>query len=145
MVATVGNCTLHWCCYGGVGGTTYVTGYNLSANFCATGGDAGQNTCYWFCACTINGGIGYGGDITACGAGGSIQGYSDAYAWRSSYGGNAPFSGNSRPAHGDWCCPCMIGHPGVFPGGGGMTVHANICCCCSQGGTGANGLVRIHY
>lgn len=144
MVPTVGSCVLHWCCYGQVGGTTYVTGYNLS-NFCATGGDGGHSTCYYICGCNTNGGVGYGGDITGCGTAGSNQGYSDAYMWRFALSGAAPFTGGTRPHSGDHCCPCMLGYPGVFPGGGGATVQTNICCCCSQGGVGANGLVRIRY
>lgn len=144
MVSTVGSCTLHWCCYGQQGGTTYVTGYNLS-NFCATGGGGGHNSCYYICGCNIQPGCGIGGTICACGSTGSNQGYSDSYMWRMAFGGNAPFTGGIRPHSGDHCCPCMLGYPGLFPGGGGATVQPNICCCCSQGGVGANGLVRIHY
>ena len=144
MVTGVGSCTLHWCCYGQPGSTTYVTGFNLS-NLCATGGDGGRNDCYYICGCNVNGGIGYGGTVVSCGSGGANQGYSDAYFWRFAHAGAPPFTGASRPMTGDHCCPCMLGYPGVFPGGGGATVMPNICCCCSQGGVGANGLVRIHF
>ena len=144
MVSCVGSCTLHWCCFGQAGGTTYVTGYNLS-NFCATGGGGGVNDCYYICGCNIPGGMGYGGTINACGGYGSNLGYSDAYMWRWSVGGQAAMGASNRPFSGDHCCVCMIAYPGNFPAAGGGTVLPTLCCCCSQGGTGGNGLVRIHY
>ena len=144
MVPTVGSCTIHWCCQGQSGQTTYITGGSLS-NFCATGGTGGNNDCYYFCGCNIPGGIGYGGSMNACGGYGAGQGYSDSYAWRSNFSGGSPFGGGSRGGRGDWCCVCMNMHPGIFPGGGGMTANATLCCCCAAAGVGANGMVRIRY
>lgn len=144
MVGTVGNCTLHWCCYGQAGSTSYVTGYNLS-NLCATGGDGGRNDCYYFCGCSVCGGIGYGGDLNAIGGCGTIGGWSDAYFWHQGSSGGSPMGAKGSWNGGDHCCPCHLGSPGVFPGAGGTSVQSNICCCCSQGATGANGMVRIHY
>lgn len=145
MVTAVGSCTLHWCCQGGTGGTSYVQGTGLSG-FCATGGDPGNNYCYNHCGCgTGTVGCGYGGTITACGNVGTIGGQDSGVNYVFGFGGGAPFTGAAQIFTADNCCRCMIGTFGVFPGGGGAGALANACCCCHQAGTGANGLVRISY
>lgn len=144
MQCVAGACAYHWCCYGNPGCSTYVTGTNLS-NFCATGGDGGVNDCYAYCGCMTGGGIGYGGDICARGAGGIAGGASTVTCiqfWGT--GGNAPATSSTRWFVPEQCNGCMIASYGIFPGGGGATVSNN-CCCCSQGGTGANGLVKIYF
>jgi len=147
MVTSVGNCTLHWNCCGQQGGTSYVTGFGLS-NFCATGGDGGQNTCYWACGCTNYSGIGYGGDQAngcICGSPGFTGGDTGANMCVFNGAGGAPFTSSNQFAVFDACCRCMLGTPGIYPGGGGTTALSSYSCCCSQAGVGANGLVRINF
>lgn len=144
MADIVGNCTLHWCCYGRPGGTSYVTGFNLS-NFCATGGEGGRGDCYYGCGCSIPGGVGYGGAVTNCGSPGTGGHSSSVCMLMWGVGAGPGFANAAQMFVSDACCRCMVGTFGVFPGGGGSSAYANACCCCSQGGVGANGLVRIKF
>lgn len=147
MVDQVGSCTVHWCCFGQNGSTTYINGTNLS-NFCATGGCGGNSQCYYTCGCTDDSSsCGYGGDINARGAPGWVGHRTEACSNTITVGGSAGgFSASPRYNTPDHCCPATTcGCAGTFPGGGGQTALSFMCCCCSAGGVGANGLVRIHY
>lgn len=146
MVTTTGSCTIHWCCYGQPGSTTYVTGTNLS-NFCATGGGGGENTCYHYCGCTDdNAACGYGGDYGACGAPGYVGHSTNMCSNIFTVGAPSSFGGAPSYTTADHCCPGFTcGCAGTFPGGGGNTALPHFCCCCAGGGVGGNGLVRIHY
>jgi len=144
MVPTVGNCTLHWCCYGNDGSTTYVTGSGLS-NFCATGGSGGHNDCYYYCGCTKPPGMGYGGIVNNCGSPGYGGHTTNMCSNIIAYGGSTA-SGGGNYTTADHCCrSCMIACAGQYPGGGGGTTLPHTNCCCAQGGVGGNGLVRIHF
>mgnify|MGYP006269132889 CR=1 FL=1 len=139
-----GACGYHWCCYGNPGCTTYVTGTNLS-NFCATGGDGGTNDCFAYCGCMTGPGRGYGGCVIQCGTAGIAGGTSAVPCmqfWGT--GGSPAYTSSTRFFVNEQCTGCHIAAYGIFPGGGGATVSNN-CCCCSQGGVGANGMVRIYY
>lgn len=145
MQNCTGSCTLHWCCYGQQGGTTYVTGYGLS-NFCATGGDGGQNSCYYNCGCHLDtAGCGFGGDFNACGGTGQLGAGYVGCMLMIGFGAGSAFTNNGQQFTSDACCRCMIGYWGTYPGGGGGGAVANACCCCSQAGVGANGMVRILF
>ena len=146
MTATVGNCTLHSCCYGQPGGTTYVTGAGLT-NFCAVGGTGGHADCFYYCGCSQPGGSAYGGTINSqggSGTGGSVS--STCQLFFSTGGAPGGFSSGVALYNSDNCrMACATGTVGVYPGGGGSTNFSNQCCCCGQAGVGANGLVRISY
>lgn len=149
------------CTNGGTGGTSYVTGYNLSS-FCAIGGTGatsggcnactaqccGSNFCNAAFAC-ITGSTIVGNALMACGEGGHLFGRPQGCR-HESRGGSAPFAGGM----GAWtsynsCCPCQFNagaQGGEFPGGGGAGAFAACCCgSCNCGGCGAGGLVRIWY
>lgn len=144
MVPSVGNCTFHWCCYGGDGTTTYITGTGLS-NFCATGGTAGENTCYYYCGCTKPPGMGYGGIVNNCGSPGYAGHTSNMCSNIIAYGGSVAGGGGIYVTADHCCRSCMPACAGQYPGGGGGTPLPHTNCCCSQGGVGGNGLVRIHF
>lgn len=54
-VASYGD-TSHAVCFGGDGGTSYVTGNGITT-LCATGGSGSHNNCYSYCMCSNCGGI----------------------------------------------------------------------------------------
>lgn len=143
MQCVGGACAYHWCCYGNPGCTSYVTGTGLS-NFCATGGDGGTNTCYAYCGCLANPGCGYGGSLVGTGSAGFLGGADSNQCQSFGAGGTAPGTNHNRWFVQETCNGCMVAAYGTFPGGGGATVNVQ-CCCCSQGGVGANGLVRIYF
>ena len=142
------------------GGTSYVTGYNLT-NLCAVGGaggtsgpcnDCNQN-CYGSNTCIL--GRSFGGGtyanniISACGEGGHLFG-KPIGCRNENKGGSAPFNGGI----GAWwtyisCCmyaPNWGGVGGDFPGGGGSGAPQTCCCgICNCGACGAGGFVRIWY
>lgn len=145
-VSIVGSCAYHSCCCGGAGSTSYVTGSGLS-NFCATGGTAGQATCYWGCGCSVPGGCAYGGSVNQQGSWGT-GGHSSNQCQLFFSAGGAPggFSNAQTYYNSDHCQQaCATGPIGIFPGGGGATNLSDQCCCCGQSGVGANGLVRISF
>jgi hypothetical protein len=81
----------HWCCFGKDGETSYVTGYNIAADFCATGGGGAAmngNGCYMHCGCYSNQpGCGSGGNAYGNGAPGGQSMYSDAQIMSSGHAG----------------------------------------------------------
>ena len=152
------------CCCGCRGGTTYITGFNLS-NFCAEGGFGGESRCN-------NASGGYTNANGACAFGGvlNVRG-EDGGVWRSdsssfncrymSWGGGSPMGGK-KIFGGYAACTYLYGtsyvpqqsgmdrsggicgFTGMFPGGGGTGGFQGCCCnVCSCGGDGAPGLVRI--
>lgn len=149
------------CTNGGTGGTSYITGYNLSG-FCALGGTGAtsgtcngcQPQCYGsnFCnqGCGMIGSSTYvNNQLSICGSGGRLFGKPNGCRFENK-GGSAPFNGGL----GGWasyssCCPWSQNWGGIggdFPGGGGSGAHASCCCgTCNCGGCGAGGLVRIWY
>lgn len=149
------------CTNGGNGGTSYVTGYNLSG-FCVLGGCGGISgpcnacnpTCYgqnWSNrSCGVIGSSTYVNNvIRACGEGGHLFGKPTGCSYETK-GGNAPFAGGiGGMVTYLGCCaytPNYGGHGGDFPGGGASGAHASCCCgICNCGGCGAGGLVRIWY
>lgn len=155
------NCTdygaeIGYCCNGITGGTSFVTGTNLS-NFCATGGTGGSNTftisCYGHCGCNgAEGGRGYGGTINAQGAPG-VKGMAGSNACDSyTIGGVAggPGGGVGGWNNGIWPSGNACSNPkmhGRVPGGGGAgSGCGNACACCNQGsGRGAPGFVKITW
>jgi len=144
MQCVGGTCGNHWCCYGNPGCTTYVTGAGLS-NFCATGGEGGNNSCFYYCGCFITSGASYGADYVICSGAGMVGGTSDSnyMSWHTA-GGGAWSAGGLNFVQ-ETCNGCWIAPAGMFPGGGGLTSANSICCCCSQAGVGANGMVKIYY
>lgn len=146
MQPTVGSCTGHYCCFGGDGQTTYVTGTGLSS-FCATGGCGGNTMCSYQCGCVNVGvGCGYNGDINKCGSTGIVGTWSDAQPYTFSRPGTAPWTSNETMSTIEYCCQlyCRC-FTSTFPGGGGSSPPGNYCCCCQWATVGANGLVRIRY
>ena len=153
------------CCNGCGGGTSYVTGYNLS-NLCATGGTGGPSdfntVCYSICGCnfcgTAPGGIGYGGQIVANGGSGISGMYSSTNPLNIFvHGGNAGGPGGGAGginSTGDWinsCSACAYcgdhSAHGRIPGGGGAGSGYYSCCQCTPwaSGKGAPGMVKITY
>lgn len=151
-----------YCSNGYAGGTSYVTGTNLS-NFCATGGQGGNssiNNCYRSCGCNANlGGVGFGGDVMETG-GNSVQGSmgSNAQAsWTMGGQGAGPGGGvggfNTGGINNSTCSGAHAAASGdnpylwgVFPGGGGAGAGYTCCACCNRpGGAGAAGLVKITW
>jgi len=145
MVSTTGNCTLHWCCCGQTGGTSYVTGTGLS-NFCAVGGQYGIVACFYGCSCQGSYTTACGGAINNCSTVGRGGNSSQACQFNWSSGGGSSFVNGNAMYNSDHCySACCPAPAGMWPAGGGASNSSNGCCCCGQGGTGGNGYVRISY
>ena len=138
----------HWCCFGKDGETSYVTGYNLSASFCATGGGGAAmngDGCHMHCGCYSNApGCGSGGNAYGNGAPGGQAMYSTAEPRSLGYAGGAAFTAGTRVFSRVHCSQCRPGDAGALPGGGGDGPR-NYNCCCYQAGNGGTGLVRIRF
>jgi hypothetical protein len=149
-----------WCCYGGAGTTSYVTGTNINV-LCATGGDGGYADCYYHCGCSVPTGLGYactnldyaGTEFEYLG----LKGHparAGGYGWAGGDSGSdqcgASWAGGAgtfalQPWGVDACCFCMCGKPCVTPGRGGQTYQSITCCQCGPGSSGVDGMVRITY
>jgi hypothetical protein len=156
------------------GGKSFVTGPNMVANFCATGGKGGQSNftinCYGHCGChgglsgsgtAASGGLGYNGDLNYGGTPGLVANDGGG-AWpysTFSMGGNAGGPGGGAGGYvGYTCCYTCADNGtngaynmhGAIPGGGGsghFNGQANRNCGCTQtqSGRGGPGLVRVTY
>ena len=167
MITTNGGCSYSVCaagvyrclsreCYGCIGCSSYVNGYNLS-NFCAIGGCRANANPSWANSCT---------SVNTCCRGPSTNGGDfgmgdHAGVWNASrhdtyrgwchcyhYGhrpGSAPLIGTqvTQSIRECWIrCGCWI----VPYGHGGQNAMTTYCGrCCGQGGTGGGGLVKITY
>ena len=143
-------------CYGCIGCSSYVNGYNLS-NFCAIGGCRANANPSWSTACS---------SVNPCcrapGNNGGDWGLGNhSSAWSNSrhdtyrgwchcfhYGQSptsAPLLGTTAYQSIRECwirCGCWI----VPYGHGGQNAMSTYCGrCCGQGGTGGGGLVKITY
>jgi len=157
-----------YCCNGCDGGTSFVTGYNVPANFCATGGKGACSNfalnCYGFCGCTgglagsadrASGGLGYNGDLNLGGMPGVIftDGASTAMAIVT-MGGNAggPGGGAGGILGSMTCCYSCADNGtngaynmnGAIPGGGGSghrngTTNPGTSCTCTTTQSGKGG------
>lgn len=150
----IGGCG-NACYYNGnacgcIGGTTFVTGSNLS-NYCAEGGQGGT-----WCNATPcqNGGacasMAYGGDLSIPGRGPLINACCWSGCAPGGVTGSSPFGGgwNWAPAGTGAASICKdCASYGIFPGGGGSNrplYSSGWCdCCIGCAGGGADGLVRI--
>ena len=150
------------CCDGCTGGTSWITGYNLS-NFCATGGLGGKSdfntSCYAHCGCNFYSqtpGTGYGGNIVARGSWGVMGHYGNTTpANIDVHGGSAGGPGGGAGGvniGGGYCCGgCASAgeHPlhGRIPGGGGAGSGCYTGCQCTNwaSGRGAPGVVKVQY
>ena len=168
MIETNGNCQYTVCaagvypclsreCYGCMGCTSYVNGYNLS-NFCAIGGQRGNANTSWTEACTSdnaccrqpgqNGGdFGFGNHTSAWSNSrhDTYRGWCHCYHYGQSPT-SAPLLGTTAMQSIRECwirCGCWI----VPYGHGGMNAMTTYCGNghCGQGGTGGGGLVKITY
>lgn len=146
------------------GGTSYVTGPNVPANFCATGGTGGIYSgvlqCYIICGCVgPEGGTGFNGDINQTG-GPAVAGSSgtNAYAPYTMGGAAAGPGGGAGGFVGSTCCGSDAAYNldmhGSVPGGGGSgqrigypTGGPGACCGCrtTASGRGAPGLIKVTW
>ena len=164
MLETNGGCQYTVCaagvypclsreCYGCMGCTSYVNGYNLS-NFCAIGGQRGNANTSWTESCTS--------DNACCRAPGNnggdfaMAGHQDGFSghWNCHCTGDinntcttgAPFLVASTENQLDQCwirCGCWTAPYAT----GGMSAMTTYCGSghCGQGGQGGSGMVRITY
>lgn len=151
------------CCNGCAGGTTYVTGTNLT-NFCASGGQGGlsdfNTNCYYYCACNWHSrtpGCGYGGDTVSRASFGhqNFYGSQNPYngtMWAGAAAGPGGGEGGVNMANGfcnGWACAVIGDSPlhGRVPGGGGAGSSCWNQCVCTPyaSGRGAPGMVKITY
>ena len=167
MIATTAGCSYSVCaagvypclsreCYGCVGCSSYVNGYNLS-NFCAIGGCRGNANTSWSTACASlnpccrapgnNGGdFGIGNHSSAWSNSrhDTYRGWCHCFHYGQSPT-SAPLLGTTAYQSIRECwirCGCWI----VPYGHGGMNAMTTYCGrCCGQGGTGGGGLVKITY
>jgi hypothetical protein len=155
------------CCNGCAGGTSYVTGTNVPANFCATGGAGGlsdfNSVCYSNCGCNWSTqGLGYNGDVIAAGSTGVIGFTSGTSSPIGIYqlggtgggpggghGGIGSINNGNGEVNNAWCCVCSGDHyaHGRIPGGGGAGSGWYTLCQCTAyySGRGAPGMVKITY
>jgi hypothetical protein len=151
---------------GRAGGTSYVTGTNVPASFCATGGTGGLSngiySCYHGCGCQgPEGGTGYNGDLNQTGGPavtGSSGGIITPYSIYTMGGAAAGPGGGAGGFLGSTCCYASAAYNydmhGSVPGGGGSghrvgteTSNPGTNCNCntSFSGRGAPGLVKVTW
>ena len=167
MITTNGGCSYSICaagvyrclsreCYGCVGCSSYVNGYNLS-NFCAIGGCRANANPSWSTGCTsvntcCRGPSTNGGDFGMGDHAGvwNVSRHDTYRGWCHCYHyahrpASAPLIGTqvSQSIRNCWIrCGCWI----VPYGHGGQNAMTTYCGrCCGQGGTGGGGLVKITY
>jgi hypothetical protein len=175
MVGAIGGEGSHWCCYGGAGGTAYVTGPNI-ATLCAGGGYAGNNDCYQYCNCNDCCGVAivrnvcaasgadptlvsFTGRINNCFnevTGGTVAGgchnsagwtgtWSDAQSMYYPSVAGARAFGSSQITTNEYCCNKNKSCTSCGISGGAGSGSNMYDCNCRQAGTGRNGSILIRY
>ena len=175
MYCSIGSETSHWCCQGGAGGTTYVTGTGIT-KLCAPGGQPGNNYCYGYCqcgddeqphtydrayiqssaptaqvscsGCVVN----YCNEVTAgTTAGGCHRSFGWVGVWTDSQSMYYPtYAGGTSYGSGmlraqDWCCNNHFACANCTMPGAGGSGAHHYSCSCLQGGVGRNGMVQIRF
>lgn len=175
MVNAVGGEGSHWCCYGGSGSTTYVTGPNITT-LCAGGGVAGNNDCYQYCNCSNCCGVGLARNVCATSSAsplvvsctgrihncfnevtaGTVAGgchtsagwngtWSDAQSMYYPTVAGARAFGTSQITTNEFCCNKPVACTSCGISGGAGSGAMTMGCECYQAGTGRNGSILIRY
>jgi hypothetical protein len=171
----IGTETSHWCCYGGDGAASIVTGTNITY-LCAPGGGAGQNMCFAYCLCgdlntpftwnkgytqsSATGGtvscascvVNYCNEVTVgTTAGGCHRSsgwlgmYTDGQTYYYPSYAGGTSFGNGVLRASEYCCTNWIACANCSQPGGGGAGAIMMSCQCMQGGVGRNGLIQIRF